>query len=111
MFLLGCKKDKADVLYPTTNNCDTINVTYSNQVAPILTKNCAFSGCHNTATKSAGYAYDSYSETKVSVTNNALIGSIKHLSGFSSMPKGGVKLSNCDINKIQAWINQGALDN
>jgi hypothetical protein len=111
VLLASCYKDKADILYANSSNCDTSNITYSTHISPILRANCALSGCHNSASKSAGYAYETYNETKVSVNNGRLMGSIKHLSGFSSMPKGSSKLSDCNINKIQAWINKGAIDN
>jgi hypothetical protein len=31
--------------------------------------------------------------------------------GFKAMPQGGNKLDQCDINKIQKWVNAGALNN
>jgi hypothetical protein len=30
---------------------------------------------------------------------------------ISAMPKGGGKLSDCDINKIRSWLNKGMLNN
>ncbi|MDP2174398.1 MAG: hypothetical protein Q8K70_00660 [Bacteroidota bacterium] len=111
MFFSACRKENAETLYPDNSNCDTSNMTYSTHISPILKSNCALSGCHNSASKSAGYAYETYNEIKASVNNGRLMGSIRHLSGFSNMPKGGSKLSDCNINKIQAWINKGALDN
>lgn len=111
--LNGCYKDNAEELYPGVSQCDTSNVTYSGTVSAILTKNCAFSGCHTSNNKPnvGGYAFDSYQETILAVPNKKLINSIKHVSGTSPMPKGGAKLVDCDINKITAWINQGTLNN
>jgi hypothetical protein len=111
ILLTSCRKENAETLYPDSSNCDTTNMSYSTHIAPILRSNCATGGCHNSASKSAGYAYETYNETKVSVDNGRLMGSIRHLSGFSSMPKGGRKFTDCNINKIQAWIDRGALDN
>lgn len=109
----GCYKDKAEKLYPGGTVCDTAAMKYAVNIQPILTSSCAVSGCHTTAGKASagGYAYDSYAETKVSVTNGKLLLSIKHLSGASQMPKGGAQMESCNINKISAWVNQGALNN
>lgn len=111
MCLSSCYKDKAEILYPSVGTCDTANSKYGANVSPILMANCATSGCHTTSAMAGGYAYQSHSETLVSVNNGKLIASINHKSGASQMPKGGSKLSDCDINKIQAWINRGALNN
>lgn len=74
---------------------------------------CATSGCHNTATASAGANLSGYTTTKSYITNNKdlFIGSIKHISGFSAMPKGGNKMATCDISKIESWINAGMPNN
>jgi len=114
-FVNSCYKDKGDKLYPAGNgnNCDTSNMKYSANVSPILTSNCAISGCHTTANKSnvAGYAYDSYSETLNSVSNGKLLKSIKHEAGTSQMPKASSKMNDCNINIIESWIRRGALNN
>lgn len=109
--LSSCYYDKAQEIYPASVACDTTDVKYSTHVVPILNQNCALGGCHNTASKAAGVAYDTHAETLITVNNNKLMNTIKHVSGFSQMPKGGSKLSDCDINKIQIWINKGALNN
>lgn len=111
MCLSSCYKDKAELLYPSVGTCDTANSKYGANVQPILTANCAISGCHTSSSKAAGIAYSSHAETMNTVSNSKLMNSIKHVSGTSQMPKGGSKLSDCDINKIQAWINRGALNN
>jgi hypothetical protein len=109
----GCYKDSAEKLYPVAPQCDTMGMKYSSNVSPILSGDCATGGCHTTANKvnAGGYAFDSYSETMLAVPNNKLMNSIKHLNGYSQMPKGGNKLPDCDIAQIQAWINQGSPNN
>lgn len=74
---------------------------------------CATAGCHNAATASAGANLSTYTAIKTYITNSKdfFIGSIKHTSGFSAMPKGGTKLATCDISKIESWINAGMLNN
>jgi len=36
-----------------------------------------------------------------------LMGSVKQDGTASNMPKGGSKISACEINKLEAWVNQG----
>lgn len=107
---LGCYKDKRELLYPE-NNCDTTRVTYVGTIQPILSKNCASVGCHEGAASAAGIDLSNYSGTKIIADNGRLIGVINHNPGFSPMPKNAAKLSNCDINKISAWVNKGSMNN
>ena len=39
------------------------------------------------------------------------MGTINHASGFSRMPKGGGKLTDCEISQLQKWIDNGILNN
>ena len=48
---------------------------------------------------------------KAIASNGKLIGTVNWASGFSPMPKGGSKLPNCNITKLQQWINAGAPNN
>ena len=110
----SCYNDNEEVLYGTsTTTCDTAIGTYTKNVLPIMNAQCATSGCHNTATASAGANLSGYTTTKSYITNNKdlFIGSIKHTSGFSAMPKGGNKMATCDISKIESWINAGMPNN
>ncbi len=111
LFFYSCKKDSADVMFPDNGDCVTTNMSFSADIKPILSNSCAFAGCHSTDTKAGGYAYETYDEVILSANNGSLIGVIKHQSGYSAMPKGGSKLSNCQISKIESWISSGALNN
>lgn len=108
LILSGCYFDKEDQLYPisTGTGCDTTNVTYSASIKTIFDNNCAMSGCHDAQTKSFGYDLSDYNGS-VASTQGRLLGAINHQNGFSAMPKGMAKLSDCDISKITAWINAG----
>jgi mono/diheme cytochrome c family protein len=46
-----------------------------------------------------------------SIANNKLLGSIKHLQGFSQMPKNGGQISQCEIDAIEKWVNAGYPNN
>ncbi|RQO31898.1 hypothetical protein DBR32_03580 [Taibaiella sp. KBW10] len=105
----SCSKDNE---YDLANNnnviCDTTAVSYANTVAAIMSANCNV--CHSGANPSAGIATNTYQGLNAfySVT---LLGSIRHEANYSPMPNNAPKLSDCDINKVTAWINQGKLNN
>lgn len=113
-FLTGCYYDKEELLYPVSNVCDTTSVSYSLMVEPIVKSNCYT--CHSNAvaqTAGAGISLEGHANFSGFVTNNTtkFLNAVKHEPGASPMPKGGNKLPNCDISKIEAWINQGAQNN
>lgn len=89
--------------------CDTLNVTFSKNVNPILNKWCV--GCHSVSNPQGGIDLSSYVSISNYIQNNQLLGSIKHQSGLSPMPKNGSKLSDCETRQIELWINAGYLNN
>lgn len=114
----GCYYDKEDLVYPrqttttsTTTSCDTTAVKYSLDVKNILSTNCY--ACHSgTAANGGGFKFDVYPGNLVpKALSGALVGTITHSPGFSPMPKGGGKLSDCDIAKIRTWVRNGAPNN
>ncbi len=108
----SCYYDKSDLLYPDGKvPCDTtVAAKFSTDVLPIMNTYCN-SGCHSTASASAGIILDTYNGVKAHVANGRLMGSINQTGGYSAMPKGGSKLNTCTIAKIQQWINAGAPNN
>jgi cytochrome c553 len=115
VLIAACTKASEDNLSMpnggNTNTCDTTGVSYSATVVPILQANCY--SCHGTSTNagSGGIVLEGYTNLKKWAGNGYLIGDITHATGFVAMPYNGGKLSDCDINQIQAWINQGTLNN
>jgi hypothetical protein len=108
VFATGCYNDKEEILYPASV-CDTANVTYSNSIAPIMSSSCV--NCHGGAAPSAGFSLDTYTNVKLQVTNGRLWGAVSQAGAFAPMPKGGTKLSNCNLTKIDKWIKAGAPNN
>ena len=109
--LSGCVYEKEDILYPPSA-CDTTGVTYSQTIVPILSANCY--SCHSTANSpsmGSGIVLDSYHELMHHVDDGDLVGVINHAPGYPPMPKNSAKLSDCDIKKIEAWVNAGAPEN
>lgn len=85
-----------------TSKCDTSNVLYSNQIAPIVNTYCK--GCHNTSNKGGNVNLDNYADVKASTLTGKLLFTINS-SAYTLMPKGGPKLSACNLRKIQIWAN------
>jgi len=108
---VSCYYDKAELIYNVdTANCDTTAIKYSTDVVGILTGSCY--ACHSGAAGAGGgIKLDTYASLKTYVNNGKLKAAITHTPGVSAMPKGGGKLNNCSINKIVAWINNGAPNN
>ncbi len=96
---------KGDCSSNTSIACDTANITYTNTIKPIFDTYCV--GCHNMGNMSGGYTLDTYMGCVNCANSGRLMGSIQWLTGYSAMPKGGAKLSDCNIAKIQKWINSG----
>lgn len=88
--------------------CDTTAYTYQETISPLLQGYCV--GCHTISSLGGNINLSNYEGVKASIDNGRLVGSIKHESGFSPMPKGG-KLSDCQITQITKWINGGAPNN
>ncbi len=116
----ACEKESKEELAQVNENtggggteCDTSSVSYATDIQPIFNRSCAFSGCHvgNSAQFSNGHDLSSYERTQQTTGSAVLLGSIKHESGFSRMPKGGGKLPACEIALIEAWINAGRPNN
>ncbi|MBK7344368.1 MAG: c-type cytochrome [Saprospiraceae bacterium] len=104
----SCYYDVEEELYPS-GNCDTENMSFSQHIMPVFTQNCNI--CHATGVEQGDVILDSYDAVLPYVTNGKLIGSIQHANGFVAMPQGQPQLSACTIDKIAAWIADGALNN
>ena len=104
----SCYYDSEEDLYPATE-CLTTNVSFSADIVPILNNSCI--GCHSASANLGNISLEGYNAVKVHVQNGKLLGSVKHLSGFSAMPQGAPKLESCKILKMEAWINAGSPNN
>ncbi|HRQ50449.1 MAG TPA: cytochrome c [Agriterribacter sp.] len=100
----SCSKASEDVLMP--QQCDTVGMKYSRDILPIITANCY--SCHANGIVNGDVSLDGYANLKIQAGNGNLIGVITHANGYPPMPDNGGKLSDCEINKIKAWIAGGA---
>lgn len=84
------------------SNCDTVNVTYGDQIRSLMEGFCV--SCHFSG-NATGHTLDTYQGVAASVNSTKLIPSIEHTG--DPMPQGGQKLSNCNIRKIKKWVAAG----
>lgn len=90
-------------------DCDTEGVTYSGFVLPLLESRCI--SCHNSQLPSGNVNLENYENLVTVVENGRFLGAIRHEPGFSNMPQGQAQLSSCQIENIEAWIDQGFPNN
>ena len=109
----GCFYDNEETLYGQVNTtCDLSNVTFAASVKPILQASCL--SCHsnsNASSSGGGIRLQDYADVQTQAKNGKLMGTVKHASGYQQMPLGGGKLSDCEINTLQKWIDNGTLNN
>lgn len=117
-YLTGCYNDNEQSLYGKGNIvvCDTTAATFTAVISPIIVQNCAVPGCHTNSSYqlNAGVNLEGYANIQKFIKSDNGInffGTIRQLPGYLSMPKVGVKLPDCTINKLQAWFNRGYLNN
>lgn len=110
LFLFSaCYKNSLEQL-SQPGGCDTSNITYGKDIRPLIGISCSISGCHNAGAVET-FPLIIYADIKAKVDDGLLLKSIKHEAGVSAMPKNVSKLTDCNINKITVWINNGALNN
>lgn len=108
----SCYYDKEDLLYggnngPCTDTTGTIS--YTQKVVPMLQQYCY--SCHTGNFPSGNKLMGTYAADKIMAQNGSLYGTINHSAGFSPMPQGMPKMSNCQIATIKKWIDTGMLNN
>src|SRR5450755_4459852 len=120
LFWSSCTSEKLEP------NCNTQNMSYSQNVFPILKSSCY--KCHSTGNSVGSYGhlldnYDTLTKYYTPRTYPIIVGGdtityisylegvITHTEPFIAMPYMDGKLDTCAIKQIQAWITQGAPDN
>lgn len=103
LFAIGCGKENYN--YDAESGCDLSGTAYNNGIKEIITSNCAYAGCHAGGVEF--YDFTTYKGVK------AEIGSFKDRINRSVddplfMPQNKSKLNNCDLQKLNNWIEKGA---
>lgn len=102
----SCSSDNEDDLL---NECQTDNVSYSTDIAPIMASHC--NGCHSGNAATGGINTASFAGLKIIAENGRLVGSVNHLQGFRPMPEGQPQLPECPRLQIASWVADGAENN
>lgn len=95
-------------------DCDSVNVTFSETIFPIVQNNCL--GCHSGPDPNGGISLENYnaivSAASIEPGNQgSLLGAVTWATGNTPMPENGPQISDCDITQIQKWIDDGMPDN
>ena len=106
VLITACQDDDAKVVITVPQEvCDSLDILYTNDVAPILA-GCSGSYCHGSG--AGGVTLSDYDNTKTAAESPKFLKAIKHESGASPMPKGGNKLSDQQIETIECWVRSGS---
>jgi len=93
----------------SSGSCDTLNVTYSGTIVPLIQQRCQ--GCHSGAAPQGGLNLTSWSVLNALANDGRLAGSINHAPAAIPMPPSGPKLPDCNIRQFMIWIDSGAPNN
>jgi len=103
-----------------TSPCDPDTVYFVNTILPLLTSNCAMSGCHDAGTAADGVDFRNYAyiiQTGEVEPGNAGASELYEVLVETDLdkkmppPSSGLSLTNEEIQMVAQWINQGALNN
>lgn len=105
--LPACKKDNPE----PSAQCKTENMSFANDVMPIMNSSCNTTNWHDNITAAANIRLDTF--PGVRDNTDKIIQAINHDAGAKAMPlpSGTEKLSDCNIDKITAWVTQGKKNN
>lgn len=101
----ACKYDNEESLYEA-NTCETDEVTYSVNIAPIIQNSCATTDCHSTGGSAPG-DFSTYEGLSNSLNSGSFVNRVLVQ---KDMPPNEA-LSDCEIDQIQAWVDAGSLNN
>jgi hypothetical protein len=120
LFVSGCTRDTSPGV--PCQSCSAYTASFARDIIPIFSANCSLPACHTgTASNADHLSLDSavaYTQVTAAgsyiLTGNAnasLLYSQLFAGANNHMPNNGRQLSDCDIQKIGCWINQGAVNN
>lgn len=109
LLLAACVYDNEEELFEDSD-CPTLDMSLETDIQPILESNGCV-GCHSENSGSGGVNLETYDGIKAAADNGTLLGSVNWDGSASEMPLNGSQIDECLINKIEAWITQGAQNN
>ncbi len=115
--VFSCKHNPQEDITPDlTNNYTNDSVSFQTEILPLLTGNCAMTGCHDAATAAEGVVLDNYNNvintgdvTAFNTSNSDLYVVLLETDPKKRMPPPPAPpLTANQIALIAKWINQGA---
>jgi uncharacterized membrane protein len=104
------------VTTPVVTNCSTDTVYFNQTILPLITSNCAMSGCHDVISRKEGVILTDYTnimrEVKVSSPASSDLYKCLFANSEDRMPPAPAsEFSSTDKGLILKWIQQGAKNN
>jgi Planctomycete cytochrome C len=88
-------------------SCDTTGVvSYQNQIAALLARNC--NSCHSGSGAQKGIILDNYASVKTYMTNGKLMAAVK---GTSIQMPPSYKITTCELRQLTIWQANGYIQN
>ena len=109
----GCRKDKTPV---PVEPCDPSKVYFQNSIKPIISSNCAKSGCHDAITREEGLDLSTYSGIMKIVkpgkpSSSEIMEKLNETDPTDRMPPAPESaLTQEQKDLIARWIREGAMD-
>ena len=108
----GCYYDNREDLYQNIQQpCELETISFAAHIEPVISQNCAFSGCHLNPGAAAGLDLSDHGAISAAALNGALIQRIERNNGEGGqMPPSG-RMGQCHIDQIKEWALAGAPNN
>jgi len=102
----SCTSDSISDIEPLDMDCELENVTYSGQIRAIINLSCATPGCHTAGDGNGNY--EDFTGIERVIDNGRFE---DRVFVQRDMPPDGVRLTDCVLEQLQVWIDNGALNN
>jgi len=107
----SCKNENEEELFPKDPaGCDTTEVSLANDLTPLFESQC--NSCHSAQSQQGGFNMEDFNTLQAKTLDGTMLEVLTlPKSNPRSMPLGGGSLTDCQIDKIRAWGNNGAINN
>ncbi len=109
--LQACLNDKGEVPVPDTDPtfCDSLGVTYSENIVPLVNNSCAVVGCHDANAPTTTGNFTNYTELAERANNGEITIQVFDL---GTMPQAPIDpLTDAQKDTLRCWIEAGAPNN
>jgi len=110
--VLSCEREEVVGDVPLDCQSPIETPSFANDIVPVLQRECY--SCHSNENHDflgEGINLGGHQNVFPYIKNGKLLGSIKHEDFCLPMPLNGNKIPDCDIENIERWILQGAMNN